>query len=262
VLIVETPLSASHYADAAQRNAFYHRVLERIDALPGIRDAAYASYPPLLFKGGRAMISIEGQPAPTPETLTLSITGDRAVSADYFTTIGIPLTRGRLIDDRDAAEAAPVAVINEAMARARWPNEDPVGRRVKLGRPDMLEQPWHTIVGIVGNVRQMGLDVPPEPELYFPLEQVPPSSTFLWPRHLVVHTDGDPLALGLLGVALGLGVAFSLTRLLSSFVYGVSTDSMTFTGVGLLLLLMAALASCLPARRAARIDPMSALRAD
>jgi putative ABC transport system permease protein len=85
-------------------------------------------------------------------------------------------------------------IINEAMARRHWPDGDPLGARLKL-RDAPPDAPWSTVIGVVGDIRQMGLDAPPEPEMYFSLEQPPADWRWFWPRHLVVRTDGDPLAL-------------------------------------------------------------------
>src|SRR5262249_37305704 len=133
----------------------------------------------------------EGQPPPPPGDIARNIASIRGVSAGYLETLGVPLLRGRGFDTRDSASAAPTAVINESMVRMRWPGEDPVGRRFKLGFPGA---PWMTVVGVVGDMKQMGLDTAPFPEFYMPVEQQPVES-FLWPRYLVVRTKDDPLSL-------------------------------------------------------------------
>src|SRR4029079_11681131 len=95
----------------------------------------------------------------------------RQVGAGYLKTIGMPLVRGRLFDGSDTETSRPVVIINETMAKRYWRDRDPVGRRITLDRftpPDR----WLTIVGIVGDVRQMGLDLPPRPELYIPYRQI------------------------------------------------------------------------------------------
>jgi predicted permease len=353
LLIAETVLSPTSYSELANRTAFYERVLERVNALPGVAGAGFVNIAPLMFKGGRLSVEIEGQPRPGPEDLARNMTSDRVVSAEYLTTLGVPLIGGRHLDDRDRLEAPPAAVINQTMARRHWPDESAVGRRFKFGGPDT---PWFTVVGVVGDVRQMGLDVPADPEFYLSVEQIPINVPFLWPKHLVVRTEGDPMALaaavrtavwevdpnqpvsairsmedvfdaelanrntqmtlvgffavlalvlaavGLYGVlsyavtqraseiglrmalgaqrdsvvgtvvrsalllaaiglALGLVGAFGLTRLLTSFLFSVSPfDPATFAAVSALILLVAVLASYVPARRAAAVDPVSVLR--
>jgi putative ABC transport system permease protein len=355
LLIAQTVLSPTSYSDAAKRSAFYDGVLERVESSPGVVSAAYANFPPLVFRGGRGPITIEGRPPWELRDVVRYLVNDRSVSANYFETLGVPLLRGRAFDDRDVLGAEPSVVINESLARAHWPDADPIGTRFKLGVPG-AETPWFTVIGIVGDVRQAGLDAPPEPEAYFPPAQRGAQVAFLWPQYLLVRTQGDPLALagtvrdavwsidrdqpvsairsmedvleaallnrntqmvllgafaalalmlasvGLYGLlsytvaqstpeigvrmALGarrrnviasvmrsafllaglgvvLGVAGSLVvgRLLTSFLFGVTPrDPLTLIAVPALLLLVALAASYVPARRAATVAPVEALR--
>src|SRR5262249_1991858 len=101
--------------------------------------------------------------------------------------------RGRHLDERDVDGAPLAAVVNERFAAIRWPNRDPIGRRIRFGANP--KAPWVTVVGVVGNVRQIGLDMPAEPEVYRAAGQVPVDFAFFWPQHLVVRTPGDPLAI-------------------------------------------------------------------
>ncbi len=96
----------------------------------------------------------------------------RQVSADYLKTMNIPLRQGRYFDNRDNEHSMPVAIINETMARQYWPGENALGRRFKIGDPDEPERPWTEIVGIVADVRQMGLDEPVKAEMYLPYQQI------------------------------------------------------------------------------------------
>ena len=114
---------------------------------------------------------------------------NRGVSAGYFAALGVPLVSGRFLDERDTRGADRTVVINETMARHFWPDEDPVGRRFGIAGPG---GPM-TVVGVVGDVQEIGLDAPAESALYMPLDQT--AIPFMWPRQLVVRTDGDPLAL-------------------------------------------------------------------
>jgi putative ABC transport system permease protein len=290
----------------------------------------------------------------------------RTVSNDYFSTMKIPLRRGRFFSDADARKALPVirwfeqqpypehfnepqpmpaVIINETMARMYWPNEDPLGHRLRI-----IASPWLTVVGVVGDVRHTALNAQPNPEMYLSYLQEPPaalavmvrttsdplqlaaavraqvkaldkeqpitlttmdqifSDSVAGPRFnalllglfgglaLVLaivgvfgvlnysvaqrtHEIGIRLALGaqrrdvfrlvvgqglvlvLLGVLIGCGGAFALTRLLASLLYGVSpTDAGTFVIVSLLLTVVALLACYIPARRATKVDPLVALR--
>jgi putative ABC transport system permease protein len=115
----------------------------------------------------------------------------RQVSASYFQTMRVGLHRGRYFDDHDTQESMPVVAINETMARQYWKGEDPIGKRFKLGVP---VAPWVTIVAVVNDVRQMGMDVPVQAEMYFPYRQIKTHPGYK-PRDLVVRTTGDPMSL-------------------------------------------------------------------
>jgi putative ABC transport system permease protein len=278
----------------------------------------------------------------------------RTISLDYFRAMGIDLRAGELFSAQDRASAPGVVIINQTMARRFWPDEDPIGKRIKLGRA-ASDSPWLTVKGVVADSAQSSLDAVINPEAYFPLAQ----TAGMYRRiNLVMRTASDPkgivsavkreiqsldpnqpmyqvqtmeelisesvgarrfalrmlelfgalalllaavgiygvlsyittartheiglrIALGartgdvlrlvigqgmklaLIGAGAGLLAAFALTRLMSNLLYGVSaTDPVTFAGVALLLLAVALLACYLPARRAARTDPMIALRCE
>jgi putative ABC transport system permease protein len=125
------------------------------------------------------VFAIEGRPTPLPGQLPVQSANDRFVSPDYFKTMQIPLISGRQFDERDTADAPKVVIINEKMARTFWTNDDPIGKRIHFGfgplRPGQRE---FTIVGVVGDVKQMGLDLPRNPEAYFPLTQPLPGAAF------------------------------------------------------------------------------------
>jgi putative ABC transport system permease protein len=263
----------------------------------------------------------------------------------------VPLVSGRFIDERDVRGAPRTAVINETFARSHWPDENPLGRSFSIGGGELV-----TVVGVVGDVRQLGLDVPADSEVFVPLDQA--EGAFMRPRNLVVRTNRDPLSLApavreaiwavdpdqpvsgvramsevldteldnrnsqltllgafavlalvlaavglygtlsytvsqstneiglrmalvaqprtvvgkilrsalataLAGIGIGLLAALALTSTVASFLYGVSpTDVVTGAAVAGVLLLVTALAAFVPARRAASIDPMTALRAE
>jgi len=192
LLIVETPLAPSKYGAQARRTQFYRDVLERVSAQPGVVSAGYVNFPPLTLRGGAHLFRIEGRPEPRPGQVPAQIATNRTASTGYLRTMGIPLLRGRYFDEHDGPEAPLVIDINQTMARTFWPNQDAVGKRIQFGRAGTI-QPWYTIIGVVGDVRQMGLDVPTRAEMYFPLAQVGPGGSFFWPRDLVVRTAGDPL---------------------------------------------------------------------
>jgi predicted permease len=194
-LLVDTPLSPSQYPTAADRDAFYRSVLERVRALPGVDSAGYTNFAPLVIKGGRSVTAIEGRPRPTEQEMFRTVAQNRGVSAGYLETLGVPLVRGRHIDARDTRDAPLVAVINEAMVRVHWPDEDPIGKQFAFGLGGIDRE--FTVIGIVGDMRQDGLDAAAYPETYAPLDQLGPEGTFslMWPGQLVIKTNLDPLAL-------------------------------------------------------------------
>ena len=195
VLLAETVLPQSRYDTPASRTRFYDGVLERVRALPGVTRAAYVNYPPLTIKGGKAFISIEGRPAAQPEDFNRSIVSDRTASAGYFATLDVPVLRGREFDARDTADAPFAALINAKLAAVHFPHEDPIGHRIKIGNPNG-PNPWLTIVGVVGDMRQYGLDTATEPEIYFASNQSAINAPFFFPQQLVIRSSaGDPLAL-------------------------------------------------------------------
>ena len=192
LLVGETPLSPLRYRGTPRRAQFVADVLQRFETLPGVESAGYVNYLPMTFPGGRNGFAIEGRPAPTPTQVPRQLAINRAITPDYLRTLGVPLRRGRYFDQRDGPDAPGVVIINDTMARTFWPDEDPIGRRIRFGGPPAS---W-TIVGIVGDVRQIELDLSPEPEMFVPLTQLPAlTPPFIWPRHFVIRTAGDPLAL-------------------------------------------------------------------
>ncbi|MGH9702867.1 MAG: ABC transporter permease, partial [Candidatus Acidiferrales bacterium] len=188
VLAMRTPLPVPRYAELSKRNAFYDRVLERVSRIPGVTSAAYATWLPLTNRGGTRGFLIEGRPAPKPGEV--SDANIRMVSADYARTLGMQLKAGRWLSESDGAESQFVAVINEAMARQFFPNQNSLGERIKFGALESKD-PWITIVGIVGDVRQMGLDVPGRAEMYMPYRQQ--QQAYFSPEYLAVKTSGEPL---------------------------------------------------------------------
>ena len=302
---------------------------------------------PLQEYGYNGGVSIEGQAPPPPGRQ--NFVEFRAVSADYFRALGIPLIAGRLVDERDQEQAAPVALVNQTFVRQLVNDQEPLGKFVRMGNTK------YQIVGVVADVRQSGLLQPARSEMYWHYAQVPakdlrssvslvarataePTALTAAIRREVLAIDpGQPihnvktmeeviadsvadrrlnmlllglfaavaLALALIGVysvmsyqvaqhtreigirlalgaqtrdvlklvlgqglllttvgiVVGLSGAFGLTRLMENLLYGVkATDGLVFSVVPLLLVLIALLACCIPARRAAKVDPLVALR--
>jgi predicted permease len=185
VLTMRTSLPHNKYLEPEKRSAFYHEVLERIAALPGVLHAGYTTSVPLSWKGGTGWFQAEGR--------TLQEGGDanfRQISPDYFQAIGTRIIEGRFFDDRDNAKSQPVAIINQMMARQFWPDEQALGKRIRAG--NFPTHPWVAIVGIVADTRQMGFQKAAKAEMYFPYDQVPNDYYFFAPRDLVIRTAGDP----------------------------------------------------------------------
>jgi putative ABC transport system permease protein len=116
----------------------------------------------------------------------------RVVSPNYFNTMRIPLLRGRFFDAHDTQDSLPVVVINRQLADRFWPNEDPTGKRLKVGPADS-PNPWAIVIGVVGNVRQSGLYGDQNLEMYVSYNQ--DRRGFITPKDLVVRTKGDPALL-------------------------------------------------------------------
>jgi predicted permease len=163
-------------------------LLDRVRALPGVTGASLASDPPLSGLDSAVFYSAEGQQATDARTMPRAYV--HRVMPDFFATIGIPLRRGRTFLDSELTPASRVVVASEHVATRFWPGQDPVGKRIKLG-PLASQNPWLTIVGVVGEVKYRGLPENPtaDPDLYFPFidraQQV----------SLVVRTSGDPASL-------------------------------------------------------------------
>ena len=190
VLTLRTVLSPSRYGEYERRVAFYDQVLERVKHLPGVVFAGYTTTVPLASKGGTSGFYPEGQEL-RPE---LSYDANhRQVSADCLRALGIPLRQGRYFDEGDNAKSQPVSIINETMARQYWSNREALGKRFNLGGPDS-DTPWITVVGIVADVRQMGIDAPVKAEMYIPYRQISIHPWFT-PRDLVIRTAGEPISL-------------------------------------------------------------------
>jgi putative ABC transport system permease protein len=187
VLVVRTPLPRQKYEAFAPRVAFYSDVLARVARLPGVTAAGYTTWVPLTNSGGATGITVEGRPQPEPGQIP--IPNCRIISDDYIRALGMTLIDGRVLDQRDGTAAPPVALINQTMARNLWPGENAIGRRFKRGSY-VEASPWITIVGIVGDVHQAGLDSPARPEMYLPYMQ---QDFGFEPEYLVVRTIGDPL---------------------------------------------------------------------
>jgi putative ABC transport system permease protein len=328
---------------------FQRQVLEQAAALPGVASVALASELPTgIGQSLSGDLVVEGRivgPTEPPP-----VTGWRMVSPDYFRTMGIQLQAGRPFSPADHRQAPKVVILDEGLAHRLWPNEKPLGKRLKLNTPVPGQSDWRTVVGVARHVRQRGLAQADGDQLYLPLAQyssglltlvVRPKAeagnlaaavretfrtidrslpveiqtieevieasltqrrfnTFLFlafgaialaltligiygvmaysvaqrtrdmglrmalgaQRQDVLRLIvGQGARLALLGLLLGLAASWWLSRLMQGLLFGVeATDGVTFLGVSLLLGALALAASYLPARRAATVDPVVALR--
>jgi putative ABC transport system permease protein len=168
VLTVDIMLPPNKY-DETRGATFFRQLLEHLRALPGVKSAG-AAYP-LPLSGGEepAPFGIEGQPTAPGER---RFAGIRRVSTDYFKTLSMRPQKGRVISEGDGADTPLVMVVNEAMARQYWPDQDPIGSRVTFDSRNG-QSVWREIIGVVGDVRHTALDKEPRPEFYIPIAQSP-----------------------------------------------------------------------------------------
>jgi len=199
VLTLQTSLAGGRYGTTAQVENLVRQMTPRLESLPGVQFAASTIMLPI--EGGVDLpFNIEGKPPANGSQYN----GDeqwRSVSAHYFSAFKIPLLRGRAFTDHDTGQSARVVIINEAMAKKYWPKEDPVGRRITIGKGlgPQFEETAREIVGVAGNVRENGLTDGNQGVMYVPTGQVTNGLTQLannvLPLSWAVRTTMDPLAL-------------------------------------------------------------------
>jgi len=184
VLTMQLQLPEKEYAEKPRVAAFYDQLRQRVQALPGVQSAGLVNTLPMsgFFMQG---LEIEGAPPQTPGQRP--ITAFRATTPGYFGALGIPLLSGRVFQETDRAETEAVVIIDQSTARRHWPEGQALGKRVKLGAP---QDPWLTVVGIVGDVRYHGLDSRVFPTIYAPHAQV-----HFYRMMLAIRATTDPLAL-------------------------------------------------------------------
>jgi predicted permease len=167
------------------RRAFYATLFERVQALPGVVAAGGTTRLPLGSTSVSTRVLVDGRAMSASEMPEVEL---RRAVHDYFPAMGMPILRGRSFSAEDGPAAAPVVVINQTMARRLWPNEDPIGRRFRVGTNP--QTPWSTVIGVVGDLRHTSLDAEPAAEFYIWYLQGPPVAPFI-----VVRTQGDPATL-------------------------------------------------------------------
>ena len=188
VLTMRLSLPAAEYPEAANITAFYSQLLERVQALPGVRSAGAAAILPLAGNIGDWGIDIDGRAEGPEENFSGYL---QIVTPGFFETLGLTRVSGRFLEGTDRPDGLPSVVISEAMARQYWPGENALGRRFRVRGQE--EGPWFTIVGVVGNVRYNAVVEESLPVMYFPHEQVPLFLGGVSSMALVVKTATDPL---------------------------------------------------------------------
>lgn len=182
VLAIHTPLPFEKYESTARRAALYTRILSDVRALPGVSDAGYITFLPMVMTGGIWPVTLPGMPEEVSRTKDSASL--RFVSPDFFATMGITLRQGRDVRDSDTIDAPFVAVVSESFVRRYWPTQDPIGRRFQFGYAE------RTIVGVVADIRVRGLERTSEPQVYLPYRQVPDGGLIFYsPGELVVRLE-------------------------------------------------------------------------
>jgi len=266
-------LPADRYKTAEQTARFFRPLLLRLKALPGVVDAAASSATPP-YSGGQSKMEIAGK---THEEEWQSLF--HPVSEEYFRVLRIEFRQGRGFSEAEVNDARKVAVVNETFARKYLPNKNPVGRRVHLASLDAFADPlrdkWFEIIGVVDDVangRNRGLQVG------LILVTLGVYSVLAYSTSQKTHEIGTRMALGaeaadarrlvvrsglrlVVAGAIGIPLSLVLGRVSGTQLVGVTVyDPPTLAATTLLLTMTAAIACWIPARRAARVDPMVALR--
>jgi putative ABC transport system permease protein len=350
LLTLNVSLPELQYRAKPARTIFHEQVLQRLSTIPNIQSAAMVTHVPYSDGGGASTraFSIEGRPATDRNEVRSAIV--QTISPNYFGLMEIALRDGRELTDADADGTLPVAVISKSLSRRYFPDENSLGKKLKVEQVDDTS-PWLTIVGVVDDVHYSWINKDDIPTIYRPYRQSPPSYA-----SLVLRTGGDPLSfipavrrevaavdpdlslfnikaldrvisdsivgiayvavmmgvlgiialvlasvgvygvmsyavsertneigirmamgatandiqrlvmgkgavLTIIGMGIGLPIAFVLANALSSLLFGVkAADPVAFIALPLVLATVATLATYLPARRAVRVDPITALR--
>jgi putative ABC transport system permease protein len=187
LLTMQLTLSGNIY-DPQHRRVFYNECLTRVQAVQGVRSAALTLSLPIDGSNWNSVFIVGDQPV--PPRVELPSSAFTPVSANYFETMGIRLLKGRVFtDEADNEKSSAVTVINETLARRFWPNEDPIGKRLKQGWPED-KLPWREVIGVVSDVKLNGVNMDTPLQSYLPLAQEPARGPAL-----VVRAEGDPMML-------------------------------------------------------------------
>jgi putative ABC transport system permease protein len=183
LLTMQVALPQTRYSEAATRMAFFDRVSSEVRKLPGVQGAAFGSTLPFQATGNTRFFSVEGRqitPGDVPDALF------RAGTADYLRTLGVSPIEGRLLDDRDRADAPFAIVVNETLAQRFMPGQSALGHRIRFGFG--TTDPWYTVVGVVKDVLERGYEQDAKPGVYVAAAQAGGQAA-----NIVVRVTGDPL---------------------------------------------------------------------
>jgi putative ABC transport system permease protein len=181
-------LPRAKYQKPENWNAFYDRLVQRLEALPTVEAAGLTSILPVGDNFDRRTIEIESQPRAVSELPDID---NYFVTPDYIRAMAIPILRGRALGPQDTADAPLAVLMSESAAKKFWPNDEAVGKRIRFYNPDpKAQRPWRTVVGVVADVKQYGLDTAGATALYVPQLQQPQSTLTL-----VVRTRTEPGAM-------------------------------------------------------------------
>jgi len=183
VLTFRVALPEARFENNDQLLGYYDRVLRELEAMPGVESASEVTVLPSAWYSNSTEYRAEGAPPATPGETPTTIS--QVITPNFFKTLRIPLLKGRALTTEDTRNSAPVAVISESMARRCWPNEDAIGKHLKLG-PRESHEPERQVVGVVGNIRFNAFDPSLNPTTYIPLTQMP----MRWSA-FVLRTAGD-----------------------------------------------------------------------
>jgi len=187
VLTFHVVLPETQFRDKDRVRGYYEQVLRNIQSLPGVESAAWVTSLPSGWSWNWTEFTAEGKGPVSSGDLPSTIS--QVVTPGFFPALRVPLRQGRLLSDQDGPNAPPVVVISQTLAHQTWPDQNPIGKHIQVGRPEDA-QPFRTIVGVVGDVQPIPLDYDPAPTAYVPLAQQPESASAF-----VVRTSGDPLML-------------------------------------------------------------------
>jgi len=185
LLTMRLSLPQAKYPAPQQQRAFFDQLVDRMARLPDVQSAGLVNFLPLSGSGNRRNISVEGKPE-NPINVEFRIS-----NPDYFRAMGIQLRKGRLFDEHDRENSTYVAVVNETFLRVFLPDEEPLGKRIKMGGMDSPFR-WLSIAGVVKDLKHRGLDAQTRPEMYIPYLQPPLADWNIQSMFLVVRTENEP----------------------------------------------------------------------